>query len=279
MTYLKNYKNWLFESSKDQLQVLDRLSKSGKWQDRILAAESLDSTEEIFNRLSRDKLSEIRMAVANNPNASPSALRYLYNHEDDDLEIRSSWRITRAAIVNPNMPVDVLRDIVKSNLDMKVLTSNTSPYLEWALANPNMPSDLLDEVAQHGPGASKKAVARHPNASEDALWLLSDNEATLIRIAVAKNPNTPAKILSRLAEDTNFVVKAEVTGNPNVSIESLVALKRDGNEEVRERAFNQLQYRVAQDRSIERKIEELETLMDLGVSVDVDDLNLDELDI
>ena len=296
MTYLKNYKGWLFESFEEKIRILDDMSKRKDWQDRLIAADNLDSTEEIFNRLSRDPLSTIRRAVANNPKASPSALKYLYYNREDKLEIQNNWRITRDAILNPNMPIDVLRDITESALDDHPTTASfidggpTGPHLEWALENPSMPIDLLNDIIQRGPGPLKKKVARHPNASKDILLSLSDDPSPLIRTAIIKNPNVSPEILSKLSKDTNFVVRAEVASLSNArieggklfgiaSIETLVALKHDENEEVRERAFNTLQYLVSSDRSLENKIEELEALLDLGIRSDVNPLNLDELDI
>jgi hypothetical protein len=285
LIYLKNYKGWLFESFEEKIRILDDMSKRKDWQDRLIAADNLDSTEEIFNRLSRDPLSAIRSAVANNPKASPSALKYLYYNRGDKLEIQNNWRITRYAILNPNMPIDVLRDITESALDDHPTTASsidggpTGPHLEWALENPNMPTDLLNDIIQRGPGPLKKKVARHPNASEDILLSLSDDPVPLIRIAIIKNPNVSPEILSKLSRDTNFVVRAEIASLSNAPIETLVALKHDENEEVRERAFNTLQYLVSSDRSLENKIEELEALLDLGIRSDVNTLNLDELDI
>ena len=285
MTYLKNYKGWLFESFEEKIRILDDMSKRKDWQDRLIAADNLDSTEEIFNRLSRDPLSTIRIAVANNPKASPSALKYLYYNREDKLEIQNNWRITRDAILNPNMPIDVLRDITESALDDHPTTASfidggpTGPHLEWALENPSMPIDLLNDIIQRGPGPLKKKVARHPNASKDILLSLSDDPVPLIRIAIIKNPNVSPEILSKLSKDTNFVVRAEIASLSNAPIETLVALKHDENEEVRERAFNTLQYLVSSDRSLENKIEELESLLDLGIRGDVDPLNLDDIDI
>jgi len=274
LTYLKNYKGWLLHSiveSSWSLHSLVYLSRSVSQGDRLIAAKAPNSSPEIFNRLCRDESEEIRIAVASNPNASPESLEYLYNNQE-----LQSWKIIRAAITNPNMPHRILRQII---IEPDKL-SGILAYQEWALINPNLPSDLIDEIAHHGaPVLNKIFAARHPNASEDALALLSLHEGPLIRIAVIKNPNVPSKILSRLSKDSHAAVRAEVASLPNAPIETLVVLKHDENEEVRERAFNTLQYLVSNDRSLENKIEELESLLDLGIRGDVDPLNLDDIDI
>ncbi len=73
---------------------------------------------------------------------------------------------------------------------------------------------------------------KNPNASYDALMLLTKDMHALVRAAVASNANCPLEILSILAKDRNNLVKEKVAENKNTTSEILEMMKsksKDGS--------------------------------------------------
>jgi hypothetical protein len=151
------------------------------------------------------------------------------------------------------------------------------------------PAAVLIKLSDDPDQFVKITVAKHKNTPSKTLDKLSKSDDVLILIAVANNVKTSPRTLAYLSrgDSKSFLhheVRSAVAKNPKTSLETIIKLSRDKDETIRNIAeirLNEIKA-IAQQKGEESKlakIEELESMSDLGIHGDYDGLNLDDLDI
>lgn len=158
-------------------------------------AESESTSPDTLYLLGCDTSEDVRVAVAGNPNTPPDMLWRLYRNW--------SVRVRKAVAGNRSVPFELLLKMLNDNKD------EIGETTRCVASNPQLPVDDLRELAKSDNPYIRSGVARNPATPRDVLAVLSEDEDMLTRVEVAGNPNTPKPIVERLfAEDeSNLVVK------------------------------------------------------------------------
>ena len=134
-------------------------------------------------------VTEVLYAIAGNSNTPLKALRKLSNCSDYD--VRS------AVAKNPNTSSSILNHLIK--VDYSIVPA--------ALVNPNLSVDMLRTFANSSNHWTRVEVAENSNTPEDVLVKLSADESYYVRQSVAENFNTPVETLKILAKDEEWGVE------------------------------------------------------------------------
>jgi len=159
--------------------------------------------------------------------------------------------------------------------------------------NPNCPIEILDRLSRDECIDVRYWVARNPSCPAETLDRLSRDVYSHVRLGVAENPNCPVEILDRLSRDDYYIVRWGVAENPNCPIWALFGLINvqeqvggypssiEANQsDVREAATKSLRSRKETATPEElSQIEEILTLLELGVRFDSETLDLSKIDI
>jgi hypothetical protein len=170
---------------------------------RIAATTPAEAAE-----LSRSRVPEVRMLVAQRPGLAPEVLATLAG----DLDAK----VLRSLAAQPGLTPTQLRSIVDRHGGARVAGG--------VAANPGCPADLLCELArQHAPARrALKHIARHPNATASALLAcLADRAA---RPVAARHPALPAHVLVGLLDDPDDEVAEAAAANPALPFDAMRAL-------------------------------------------------------
>lgn len=201
---------------------------------------------EQLEELSHSPVSDIRIAVAENPNTSVSTLK--------DLVSDTNYWVRYAIAKNPNAPIKLINMAVKSlgesltwdiysyysklaeSTDPKILTK-LSDFRDYRVrrqvaSNPNTPVDVLYKLALDEDSDVVDVAVSNPSMPEESLAQLATSGDEYARYCVAHNPDTPAYILDTLADDDSLNVRAAVARNRNTSKAALQRLASDPSEYV-----------------------------------------------
>ena len=227
--------------------VVDILDEPKEIQEEI--ANNSKTSPRILKQLANSEYSNVLSAVAHNPHTPPDVLKHLYEKYYDPTQTYTS-NLMRNVISNPNLPDDILTDILKSE--------NTN--LQAAIAmNPKTPPEVLEQYARMNDWNVPRMVASNPNTPLDTLKYLTSNPDCLY--ALVMNPSFPRNLLVKIAgirqysdeamvslEDTpedaleklshsNLVkVRAAVAKHPNTNRKTILNLLGDPSAAVRKTA-------------------------------------------
>ena len=175
------------------VELLTTLATDGNFAVRAAVAANPNTPAPLLTQLADDH-HKVCAAAAANPATPPGTLRSLV------IRIRSlatgtGQEIVRAALMNPNCPIRLLRDTAK-------IGSPYSDRLQAVALNPNCPPELLDLLAFSGDAAVRTHIARHPNCPQELLnRFATDRRNPSVQAAAATNPNCPAVTLHVCAND------------------------------------------------------------------------------
>jgi hypothetical protein len=209
---------------------------------RMKIAENPNAPVEILTRLSGDEDSGVRIAVAENPKTPVETLTRLSGDEDSGVRI--------AVAENPKTPTETLTRLSGDEdfaVRMAVAENPKTPTetltrlsgdedfaVRMAVAqNPNTPVEILTRLSGDEDSGVRRAVAENPDTPVETLITLSGDEDSGVRIVVAENPNAPVEILITLSGDEYFGVRRAVARNPKTPVETLTRLSKDENLYVR----------------------------------------------
>lgn len=214
---------------------------------RILIAINSVRPEQL-EKLSRDSETDVRIAVAENPNTSVSTLVYLSNDP--------VYWVRYALLKNPNTPMPLVNSIAKPSgsvslpwdvynyyeklakgEDPEILT-RVSEFCDYRVRrfvaeNPNTPADVLFDLASDADPGVIEAAIRNPNMPVESLVQLFHFGDEYVRYCIANGRNTPSDILDALADDESKDVRASVARNRNTSEKTLLRLSMDESNYVR----------------------------------------------
>lgn len=180
--------------------------------DRSRAYMDTTSPEEL-SRLADSPDTDVREAVASNPNTPPNVLAKLASDE--------SGYVRWSAAENPSTPVKVLRELVRNADPNKGEDLNV---LQGVASNPSTPVKLLEKLIN--PNMDKyvrNEALRNPSIPAELLTKLAEEGDTDTREYVARHPNTPLDVVEKLffdPGDEHGSLKHYVGENPNVSFDT-----------------------------------------------------------
>ncbi|MEM9927128.1 MAG: hypothetical protein AAF915_25855, partial [Cyanobacteria bacterium P01_D01_bin.50] len=231
-----------------------------------------------YNATGQDDYAFVQDKLIEHPNLPVEELEFLQNMEslwDDEcmenwlledpnintklLEkiatVYTSLRVRAAIAQNPNVPIELLKNLIKDD--------EYEIYLA-AAKNPNTPIEILQQLAQHNSSDIRIAVVQNPNTTLELLGILAKDNDTSIRAAVsinpklsqnsdvpetsqnlieddnceinlqaAKNPNTPIDVLQQQDKHNSSDIRIAVAQNPNTTIESMEILAKDNDPSIR----------------------------------------------
>jgi hypothetical protein len=207
-------------------------------EDRLSAAERLETEAASLIRLAGDAERLVRDQVVRNPSSPPEALALL------------AQEFPSLIVLRPDAPPKALVVVAGCNLDWHTLSK--------LVEHPNTPSEALGKFVDYHMWDIRRSVAEHPNASADSLAHLARDSHSDVVQAVYGNPNTSKSTrdwlsgqwvgrrhraadptcvpgtLARLAEDESVRVRMAVASNPNAGPETLRLLAQDNNSRVLE---------------------------------------------
>ena len=198
----------------DKIKLLERLAHSTIIEERLKAAAHQDTPRETLEILAGDLELPIRIAVEYHENSPADVIEIIKNQH----EIASNWEtlpqqlgelagskwswIRQAVARNFYAPVEVLGK----------LAGDVEERVQLAVArNLATPGEVLDLLVNHGFGEVTKSIAKHPNASEDALVKLLPRYEYCIKQRVCLSSN----ILEYLSKDENKRFYQMLLDNPN----------------------------------------------------------------
>jgi len=155
----------------------------------------------IFDRLSQDLTSNVRLTVAESAEALPAVLVLLAGDADPAVRI--------AARYNPNLAAAAIQDIAAQQQRAQ----------DWDL-DPGQLADLADSSWSW----IRLTVAQNPNAPPAVLDRLGRESAARIPAAVALNPSCPPEVLDRLSDQANDKIQAAIATHANTSEQTLLKL-------------------------------------------------------
>lgn len=200
----------------------------------------------------------------------------------------SSWLVESDiwSTVGPDDEDDRTRKIRQI---IQLSKSSDSIKREKAIRSPLTPAAVLIKLSDDHSEWVRVEVAAHKNTPGKVLDKLSKDKSEFVLAEVAKNVKTPKSTLAHLSRSDSlvrfpFAIRKKVVNNPNTSLETIIKLSRDPDERIRNLAQERLD--DIKNRAIVKgeadklaRIEELESMSDLGIHGDVEDINLDDLDI
>ncbi len=200
----------------DKVKLLERLGKSTIIEERLKAAAHQDTPKEILEILAGDLELPIRIAVKYRDDDFDDAIAIIKSQH----EIASNWD------TNPQQLVELagskwswIRQAVARNFYTPAevlgkLAGDGEEKIQLAVArNLATPGEVLDLLVNHGFGEVTESIAKHPNASEDALIKLLPRYEYNIQRRVNLTPN----ILEAFAEYDNTRFNQVLLDNFNTS--------------------------------------------------------------
>lgn len=188
--------------------------------------------------------------IARHPNVSNALIHKLAN--DPNI------RVVFAVLNNPNVPSDILENLVATTKDDRILREiaglpTTSPDLLRKLAkmtrrdvayvvaeNPNTPKDVIDYYATDPDADSlgRGAIASDPKSSPELLTKVYNTEPDYyIGMRLLTNPNTPDWIICELATKNSEIARSLASKKIKPEILKLL-LQLDDSEILRSLARN-----------------------------------------
>jgi hypothetical protein len=199
---------------------IDALIKLMDTQQLFAVAENSSATSEMLNTIFQ-KMDDFgiaaslytSVALASNPKTPIHILQKLINSGSSSLSVFY-------ALMNPNIPVEVLQELSQNKL------------FHWGIAmNPNSPVEILSEIALNPQYQSE--IAKSTKLPPQIIEKFSQPDSP-VRAYLALNPNLPTEILQKLARDSEFWVRESVAAShPNIPLEILQLLARDKAADVR----------------------------------------------
>ncbi|MGW9550617.1 hypothetical protein ACWG8W_06130 [Citricoccus zhacaiensis] len=184
---------------------------NGKTIDKRALAENPETTQARLATLSRNKDCTIRLAVAQNPSTSPKTLTELTDDHETRVFVGVSAggndmerdKIESAALLNPNIPVEVLSRVAR-----EAPTLGVFHRLDAVAQNPNTPAAALTHLwaaassgyAFESSGlhvALLESLAGNPSNTPEQLAVkaVEHKDHRNIMGPLAENPSTPAGAL------------------------------------------------------------------------------------
>ncbi len=159
---------------------------------RILETVAEQTTkEERLRELTAFSSSDVRRAVAMNPNTPPDSLLQLAKDE--------VWKVRHDVAYNANTHPGTLLILAKDIVE---------DVRRRVADNSNTPVAILIELSKDD-NFVRVGVAMNANTPPTILATLAENKASTVRRGVAMNKNTPMEILSMLAMDSIGVVRGK----------------------------------------------------------------------
>ncbi len=187
-----------------RVKLLERLALSPIIQERLTAAASADTPRPSLEQLVGDLELPIRIAAQFNLNYPTEMIEMIehqheiaedWNTDPEELAVLadSSWSWIRQAVArNPHTPPEILAKLAQS----------TEDKIQLAVArNLASPAEVLDLLVSHYYREITEAIAKHPNASDQALiQLLPRHE-----YCITKRASLPISILAQLtSQNRNY---------------------------------------------------------------------------
>lgn len=243
-------------SKQDKVRLLERLGKSIIIEERLTAAVHPDTPRGTLEILAGDLELPIRIAVKYRDDDFDDAIAILESQhqvasdwETLALELielaRSKWSWVRQTVArNFNAPVEVLRE----------LAGDEEEKVQLAVArNLATPGEVLDLLVSHGWGEVTESIAKHPNASEDALIKLLPRYEDFIEgrikpidnlpqpLKLIQNIDTPSSVLEKIdLNDCPSHFKQKLARHPNVSRKLLEKLSEEKSPVIRLAVFQNI---------------------------------------
>jgi hypothetical protein len=182
-------------------ETLARVSAGRHPRLRQVVAELKGPTRDIFSRLAQDEDSDVRLALAGNPEVPPDVLATLAH--DPGMRVRG-----RLAL-NPHIDGETL----------SLLSKDPVSYVRACVAaHPEARAQILDVMADDAESETRLRVAEHANTPDSVLARLASDVEINVRRAVALNPKTSVSILKRLAYDEEQAIQALVFARPECEL-------------------------------------------------------------
>jgi Leucine rich repeat variant len=185
------------------LALLRRLAKDDDWLVRQAVAAHNKAPPEVLKKLAKDSDRDVREAAASHPGTPPESLEQLLTDSTEAIRIKAQGNANA-----PRVTVELLHRLEKRD--------------------PN-----LRDIARL-PAWMNKLVAAHPNAPEDLLERLAQDDDIGVVCAVAGNSSTPQKVLERLCRHGQSEVLMAVVRNPRLSVAGLKRLAASHDQNLRE---------------------------------------------
>lgn len=181
---------------------------------RLQAAGDLSASPVDLEQYAEDESTDVRAAVARNPNTPAAVLERLA--QDRDRGIRT------AVAGNSQTPPETLRRLAEwapwsvasnpatpSDLLAQLATrvSQSEYTLGQILAHPNVPVSVLEDCSLDPRWRVRLAVAQSRRVTGELLRQLAGDSATSVRRAVAQHPNLPASVREQLVHDRDDLVR------------------------------------------------------------------------
>ncbi|MEO1376618.1 MAG: hypothetical protein AAFW70_20450, partial [Cyanobacteria bacterium J06635_10] len=248
-------------TKKDKIKLLERLAKSTIIEERLKAAAHPDTPRETLEILAGDLELPIRIAVKYRDDSLEDVIQVIENQH----EIAANWEtlpqqlvelagskwswIRQAVARNFYTPVEVLRELV----------GDREEKIQFAVAfNLATPGNVLDLLVNHYYGEITETIAKHPNASEDALIKLlpqynfciykrpnlpagvlaelinyEEEKCDRYRRFIIENPNSPGSTLAKILDCDIAGERINIASHPNILVSSLEKLAQDSSLSVR----------------------------------------------
>lgn len=173
-------------------------------EDKLKAAKSQDTSEQVLTNLADEVDFEIKAAIAANPKTPAEILKKIANGDFLSYGQDQENKIKAAIAANPSAPEAVLRDFKRSSALPEILASLAT--------NPNLPEDIITDFIIKGTDKTKASLASNESLTEENFTSLykkaKDYETAM---ALARNPKTPIEILQNLANGNNNEIKHQAS--------------------------------------------------------------------
>jgi hypothetical protein len=163
-------------------------------EDKLKAAKSQDTSEQVLTNLANEVDFEIKAAIAANPKTPAEILEKIANDSFTLYNEGEENKIKAAIAANPSAPEAVLRNFKKRSLLPEILASLAT--------NPNLPQDIITDFINKGTEETKASLASNESLTKEnfeSLYNKTYNNET--EMALATNPKTPTEILEKLVQN------------------------------------------------------------------------------
>ncbi len=223
-------------------RLLTRLPLTNKGRVPQLLAAHRHARPELLDQLFDYSDLRIKVALAGNPRAPASVLRWLAL--DDSADVR--WRVAASLQADEQTLRRLARDpewdvrmVVARNpntppADLRSLANDPQAQVRITAERTAGPERLARYVRTIDDPLVRRAVAAHPDATHGLLELLAADGRPDVRVQVARHPRAGERLIAQLAADSEPAVRAAAAEHPRLSVSLRRALEVDDVLEVRQ---------------------------------------------
>ncbi len=210
------------------MTLLRRLAKDDDWRVRQAVAMHDRTLPEVLKKLAKDSDRDVREAVAGHPDTPSESLEQLLADSNEAVRFKAQNNANA-----PQATVGLLHRLEQRDPNLRDLARLPAWMNALVAAHPNAPEDLLERLAQEDDINVVCAVATNPTTPQRMLERLCAHGQSEVLMAVGRNPRLSVAGSKKLIASHDQNLREVVAMHPNLSQELLEQLGKDTHWEVR----------------------------------------------